>query len=203
LDFLGERGLSEGTITVLTSDHGEEFLDHGEVGHGKALYQESLHVPLIIRWPAKIAAGQRIDAPVELVDLMDTLLGLARLPVPQPQDGSFLFRARKEPPPLFANLRLDGRDLWSVRTDRWKLILDRKSDEPKLFDLSSDPDESHDLSGDHPDRVRELRKLIAGRIERDQGRSVIVRKPEDSEGISEGELSDETRDVLRSLGYIK
>jgi choline-sulfatase len=203
MSYLDDRGLSERTITVLTSDHGEEFLEHGQVGHGKALYEESLHVPLIVRWPREIEPGRRVDAPVQLMDLMETLLGLARLPVPQPQDGRPLFREPREPAPLFANLKLDGRDQWSVRHHPWKLILDRTSGEAMLFDLSSDSGEMRDLSGDHPERVRELREWIAERIESDVRRRAMLQNQEPSRTIGDEELPEDTRDALRALGYIK
>jgi len=201
MDYLGKRGLSERTISILTSDHGEEFFDHGQIGHGKALYDESLHVPLIFRWPVRIEAGRRIDTPVQLVDLMETILRLARLPVPQFQDGRPLFHQPRDSAPLFASLKLDGQNQWSVRAYPWKLILDRRS--AMLFDLSSDPNEMRDLSDEHPDRVRELRGLIAGHIESDRHRRMMVHKEKMPEGISDEELPEDTREALRSLGYIK
>jgi arylsulfatase A-like enzyme len=203
MDYLGKRGLSERTISILTSDHGEEFFDHGQIGHGKALYDESLHVPLIFRWPGRIEAGRRIDTPVQLVDLMETILGLARLPVPQLQDGRPLFHQPTDPAPLFASLKLDGRNQWSVCAYPWKLIVDQSSDESLLFDLSSDPEEMRDLSDEHPDRVRELRGWIAERIESDRRRSMMVHQAGQPGEGSEEELSEDARKALRELGYIK
>ncbi len=201
MDYLGERGISERTISILTSDHGEEFFDHGQIGHGKALYDESLHVPLIFRWPGRIEAGRRIDTPVQLVDLMETILRLAGLPVPQLQDGRPLFHQPADPAPLFASLRLDGTNQWSVRAYPWKLIMDRRS--ATLFDLSSDPDELRDLSDQHPDRVRELREWITERIESDRRRGMMVHQGGQPGEATEEELSEDAREALRSLGYIK
>ena len=70
---LERRGLLASTLVVVTADHGEEFFDHGNVGHGRSLYQEMLHVPLLVRGPG-VAAGLRIEQPVQLVDVAPTLL---------------------------------------------------------------------------------------------------------------------------------
>jgi arylsulfatase A-like enzyme len=132
---------------------------------------------------------------------METILRLARLPVPQLQDGRSLFQQPAEPAPLLASNKLDGHRQWSVRAYPWKLILDGRS--AMLFDLSSDPDELRDLSDEHPDRVRELRGLIAKHIESDRHRRMAVRKQERPEEISEEDLPEDAREALRSLGYIK
>jgi arylsulfatase A-like enzyme len=71
IGFLDDKGLVDETLLLITSDHGEEFMDHGRVDHFFATYQESLRVPLIIRGPG-IPAGVRIDAPVSLLDLKPT-----------------------------------------------------------------------------------------------------------------------------------
>lgn len=91
--FLGlmAQGLGRETLVVLTSDHGEEFLEHGFVEHAWTLYEESIRVPLIF-WAPGILRAQRIAAPVSLVDLAPTLLGLAGLPVEDQEfDGRGLF----------------------------------------------------------------------------------------------------------------
>jgi arylsulfatase A-like enzyme len=174
------------------------------VGHGKALFEESLRVPLVLRSPGQIDAGQRIETLVQLVDVMPTVLSLAGLPVPSSQDGRPLFRPDPKPDsPLFASLKLDGRDQWSVRAYPWKLILDRRSDRSLLFDLSSDPEEKQDLSDGHPDRVREIREWIAERIEKESLRRVALQRGAAPGEIPEGELSERDREALRALGYIQ
>ena len=73
LAALRDRELLADTLLVITSDHGEEFLEHGGVLHGRTHYQEVLHIPMILRGPS-IPAGERIRTPVSLVDLVPTLL---------------------------------------------------------------------------------------------------------------------------------
>jgi arylsulfatase A-like enzyme len=71
---LGARSPSRSTLFALTSDHGEELGDHGGWKHGHALYQEQIHVPLILRWDGKVTAGSRVAEPVSLIDLVPTVL---------------------------------------------------------------------------------------------------------------------------------
>jgi len=108
---LAARGLLENTLVVLVSDHGEEFLEHGALGHGPALHDEVLRVPLIVRGPG-VAAGRRVKEPVSLVDLMATLLELAGLDPAAAPGQSFARSARAQtlasasaPRPIFSEAR--------------------------------------------------------------------------------------------------
>src|SRR6185436_20860094 len=73
LDTLATHGLTERTLIVVTADHGEELSDHGAYGHGHALYQEQLHVPLIVRFPHARFRGQ-VARQVRAFDVMPTIL---------------------------------------------------------------------------------------------------------------------------------
>src|SRR5262249_45378016 len=92
LEPLRAEGLLDDTWVVITGDHGEEFLEHGQLRHRGTLYQERVHVPLIIVPPASagLPAGLRIDEPVSQVDLCETLLELLGRPVPEGLDGRSL-----------------------------------------------------------------------------------------------------------------
>ncbi len=88
---LKDLGLDEKTLVILTSDHGEEFFDHGKVGHGiSGVYSELTHVPLIIRWPGLVPEGVEIFETVRTIDLMPTILELCRLPLPEGMQGQSL-----------------------------------------------------------------------------------------------------------------
>jgi arylsulfatase A-like enzyme len=78
LEIFEHRGLLDNTILIVTSDHGEEFGEHGVYDHGYSLYRAGLHVPLVIVAPDRIAAGRRIASPVSLRDLAATVVDLAR-----------------------------------------------------------------------------------------------------------------------------
>jgi arylsulfatase A-like enzyme len=80
LGELARRGGLENTIVIVTSDHGEQFGEHGLTLHGNSLYRQSLHVPLVVVFPPRIAAGLRVPAPVTLRDLPATVLELAGIP---------------------------------------------------------------------------------------------------------------------------
>ena len=107
---LRERRLYQETLVIVTSDHGEEFWEHGRIMHGSGLYQEAIHVPLILRYPKAVPVASRVAGTVGLVDIAPTLLGLAGIPAPYPLDGVPLLEpsARRA---LYGSLDLDG---WSA-----------------------------------------------------------------------------------------
>src|SRR6185436_19048529 len=91
LEALRARGLLENTLVVVTSDHGEEFREHGGFGHGQSLHGELLHVPLLMRLPGRLAAGTRLARGVSGLDVMPTILDIAGIePHPDLQGRSLL-----------------------------------------------------------------------------------------------------------------
>ena len=86
LDLLERTGQRDNTIIILTSDHGEELHDHGGWNHGHTVHRELVHVPLIVSRP-DLKAGQRIQTPVSLIDVMPSILQWVDLPVPQSVEG--------------------------------------------------------------------------------------------------------------------
>ncbi|MDX1396012.1 MAG: sulfatase [Gemmatimonadota bacterium] len=79
MDELERRGVLDNTIVIVTSDHGESFLEHGHLGHAKSLYMSEIHVPLLVRYPPSVPAGLRIPGAVTLRDIPATVLDLSRL----------------------------------------------------------------------------------------------------------------------------
>jgi arylsulfatase A-like enzyme/uncharacterized membrane protein YbhN (UPF0104 family) len=110
---LKERGLYDDLTIVVTADHGEEFMDHGGFWHGTTLYDEQLHVPLLMKLPRGERAGESIPHWVESVDIMPTLLERAQLAVPKEVQGLNLFRGKEQ---TFAEESHDGNVLRSLRT---------------------------------------------------------------------------------------
>jgi len=91
LERLEELGLDEKTLVIFISDHGDEFLDHGGMGHGgTSVYSELTHVPLIVRWPGIVPDGAEVSETVRTIDLMPTILELCRLPLPEGMQGQSL-----------------------------------------------------------------------------------------------------------------
>ena len=93
LDALAARGMEDDTLVILTSDHGEEFFEHGQKTHRVQLHPESLRVPLVMRWPARIAPKTRVSGNAGLVDLVPTLCELLDLRVPKDVSGTSLAEA--------------------------------------------------------------------------------------------------------------
>jgi hypothetical protein len=200
--ILERSGLLDRTAVVVTADHGEEFLEHGGVGHGRTLFEEVLRVPLLFHAPGSIAAGCRLG-PFPLEDLAPTLVEL--LGVANPDDGSGgakmsgrsrlegLLRGREPAPTSVGLAHLDfgeslGLALWS---DRKKLLLGAHPYRKQLFDLKSDPGERVDRFGGDRATATLSRQLAAEYNRR--SRSALNRR-------STGET--EIVDQLRALGYL-
>lgn len=161
-----ERGLErlgklDDTIWVITSDHGENFHDHGQVTHGRTLFDSEARVPLLIHWPAKLEPADELE-PVSTLDILPTILDLMGLP-PHPafQGRSFASHSTDtaERPAIFMNIQgfksADGIVCWP-----WKLIVDRGARTSHLFDLEHDPEELHDLAPREPDVAERLRGTL-------------------------------------------
>lgn len=196
LTALRERGLYEGSTVILLSDHGEGLGDHGETEHGILLYRESLQVPLLVKLPGGRLGGAAVAEPVELTDVMPTLLALAGAPRPEGLRGLSLLALadpEREPPPaprplysetFHPHLRFGWSGLTSVILGRHHYV---EGTDRELFDLVADPAERRDL-------LREERQAYA-RL-RDALHAFDTRLEPPFEEASE------TREALASLGYL-
>ncbi len=178
LDTLDARGVLDHTWVVFTSDHGEEFLEHGQLKHGQSLYEELVRMPLWIRPPGGRATGVRVEAAVSTLDLPATLLDLAGLPPLGADAASRSFRTiladpegepnGREVVPLEAVSTLgDGQDLQRALVAWPYKLFDRTSrDSVELYRLDLDPHERDDRSAAERSRARALRaswRRLAGR----------------------------------------
>jgi len=147
--LLQSLGLLENTILIITSDHGEEFFEHKGFGHN-TMYEELLHVPLIIRYPKKFKRGTIIEKTVELIDLQPTILDLLNIKPAYPVHGKSLlplltgrYEQSREDQPIFASR--PGWDM--IRYGKYKLIL-RTGDKKvyyNLYNMEDDPTEKINL----------------------------------------------------------
>ncbi|MEE8167032.1 MAG: sulfatase-like hydrolase/transferase, partial [Myxococcota bacterium] len=168
---LEDEGLYDDTVIVLTADHGEEFDEHGGFWHGLTLYDEQIHVPLLIKWAN---AGGTADRGAEsgiarLIDVGPTILGLAKLPIPDGMQGIDLrrpFSTRLEKDrQVYSEEDHEGNVLWSLRTEDEKLIVanpgnPRGLPEREYFDVSSDPLEQDPYSDpEAEERLEEFAEL--------------------------------------------
>jgi arylsulfatase A-like enzyme len=154
LDQIDQRGRLDSTLVVFTSDHGEEFLEHGNFGHGNTLFEEVTHIPLILRYPPGVPAGAQDDALVSLVDIAPTILDYCQLPVPPNTWGSSLQAVMNgEVAPRLLPLersfvipdgnRIKLDEMRGVRAEDFKLIRDTDGAGGKtyFYDLENDPKE--------------------------------------------------------------
>jgi glucan phosphoethanolaminetransferase (alkaline phosphatase superfamily) len=158
LDGLRQRGLYENTLFVIFGDHSEAFGQHeGNVGHTLHLYEENIHVPLVVAVPGVTDSSLRVSRPVSLVDITPTVLDLLGMAVSREYQGCSLLDAQ-------SNLALFCTDyslgLLGLRDGRWKFHHELDSSRSMLFDLESDPDEKNDLADQHPERVDAYREHL-------------------------------------------
>ncbi len=165
VDGLRERGRLDDALIVVTSDHGEEFWDHGGFEHGHTLYRELVHVPLLIRFPRDREGGRVVEETVRHIDLMPTLLDLAGAPVPEACQGTSLRSllvpdSARESRPIVAEFLLYGAERKSIRAGSHKLVCDVDRQPVALFDLERDPAELQDRLEDKPEVAERLRQEL-------------------------------------------
>ncbi len=162
LDTIERAGRLDDTLVIATSDHGEGLMDHGWMHHGAMIYEEAVRIPLVVRWPARLARGRTVEAPVQLADLFPTVLELVGLPAPegllagQSLAGALEGRDTLDPSrPILVQRRLyeserepgiptRGEKL-GVRMGNLKYIEARVEKTYELFDLTADPGELHNV----------------------------------------------------------
>lgn len=194
-DTLELLDLNEETIIAVTSDHGEQFLDHGGYGHPPAhLFDESVRVPLVLHVPGMPPA--EVVEPVALVDLTTTLaeLGGARPPA---DAGRSLLPAGGEPPRGVLAFGAEGRTAgssWSrmFRTDEHKLIESAGGRTTKLFSLRDDPGEKRNLSSTEPDQVAGMQAELGNRLG----------TTEPTAQAADADIPEHLRRQLEALGYL-
>jgi len=207
LAHLAARGLDRDTLVVVTSDHGEGLGQHGVIGHAVNVYEEAVHVPLVLRWPGRLAPGRVIAEPVESVDLVPTLLELLALPATKDVRGRSLAGALLRGEPLDPDhavvthrrpydkpideggIHVYG-ELFGVRRGSWKWIEGTLDGTRELYDLATDPRESLNLAARQPERVAAFSREVAEFRAAHAGAA-----PADTK-IDAGD-----RERLRALGY--
>lgn len=166
-DFLKQfekLGLTEKTLFVITADHGTEFHEHGRFDHGFTLYDEQIHVPLIIRLPGQ-PLGKKISDRVSSIQVMPTILNMLDVPPLTQLRGSSLvetMRGNYAPQDIFSetNYREYTFQRSIIDPAGWKLIYALETDRRQLFQLDRDPAEANDLSNAEPARADELQARL-------------------------------------------
>jgi len=219
VEALRARGVLDRTVLVVLADHGEILGERGGFfGHGPTLYQESVGVPLLVRFPPRIPAGVRIAQPVSTLGVFATILDLAGIEAPPTlQVGSLAPLARGESQdgggPILSELHVN-REIRSgsaapdpqMQSDRryrllregsFKLVASSKG-ESFFYDLSADPGETRDLSAERTADVSAMRARMA-QVEKEIGLPELDAPV--AAGAEAPELDAATREQLRALGY--
>ena len=199
---LETRGIFDDALVIVTSDHGEEFHEHGRFLHSQP-YEENLAVPLLVKFPNGEFAGRVVKGLVADVDLLPTLVDYLGLRAPSPLQGrSFL--------PLMTGDALEtGNDVvfgqdkpdgmrYVLRDERFKLLLHVAGEGAVLFDLQADPAETVDGSAEHPERTRRLTGRLEAMLRANS--ALGERYPRARRGASPLDPDEEA--WLRSLGYL-
>lgn len=192
IDELKQMGRYDDALIVVTADHGEELYEHGGYAHGHALWDEVIHVPMVVKFPkGKKPArfGHETDEVTQSVDLLPSFLALAGAPPADDLPGTDIFDG---PPRGFAFSQT--KQGWALVHDGHKLI--REGDRSELFDLVADPEERHDLAAEDPQRVAAMQQ-VAEALQSHLGIGI------GSAPTVETELDPDAVEELRSLGYLR
>jgi arylsulfatase A-like enzyme len=150
---LEARGLADRTLIVVTSDHGQEFMEHGIYTYGHSLYDEVLRVPLILAGPGVASDEGAIETPVALLDLAPTLIEMAGASLPPEAEGRSLAPALRgqalQAQPIYGeSLYRVPYELKALQQDGYKLIYRADDGQVELYDLSADPAEQRDVAAE-------------------------------------------------------
>lgn len=213
LDFVDKKGISEETLVILTSDHGENFGEHGfYFQHGASLYQPSLKTPLIIKNPKMIPKGEKIDANVQLIDIMPTVLDVLNIPLIDKIDGKSLLplikgEAEKARDVVFAEsieehfkgnrrVYMEGvKGKWRAMViDNWKIIYipHPQNDIFELYELKRDPNEKNNLIDKEKEVAADMKTKILE----------FLKSQINEGGANLDDLTEKSKKLLRKLGYI-
>jgi arylsulfatase A-like enzyme len=186
-------------LIVLVADHGEEFGDHGGFEHGRTLYEEMLHVPLIVRLPNREGAGRRVAESVRQVDIVPTVLEYVGVQVPGDLPGRSLLGALtgavQPSVDALADTSLGRQSVAAVITGDWKVIGEKvgSSGKTQVYNVSQDEREREDLAAQHPVLVGYARQALAA--------AVAGGSPPPADNAVEPVIDPAILERLRALGY--
>jgi hypothetical protein len=201
---LKARGLYDGAVIAVMADHGESLGAHGEDTHGVFLYDETIHVPLVLKLPHGGAVGKRVENRVELVDVLPTLLQAVGVEVPAAVQGESLLGMMKAGNGEAAEASRDRAAYaetdyphtafgWSaersLRTGKYLYI---QAPRPELYDQTADPNAVHDLSG----TSTAVSGTLAGQV------NAFRAKTSSSRGAPKAAVDPTAQEKLAALGYV-
>ena len=191
---LDKLGLTDNTLVVITSDHGEFFQEHGLRGHGAAKpYEELVKVPLLIRYPGVLRKPARVTPAVSLVDVAPSILALVGLASDPGTQGRVLPGLNRAPARASSPIYVVWDHLLAVRQGTLKLIASRTGKFPdEVYDVENDRQEQHNLVS-KPGPVAATLRQLADAFWKNQAPG--------QERTPQPEVDPQTRERLRALGY--
>jgi arylsulfatase A-like enzyme len=198
---LESRGLWNDSLVVITSDHGEEFREHGRFLHVQP-YVEGLAIPLMVRRPHAAGGGTRVGSIVETVDYLPTLLEAARVPSPSHVQGASLMPLLHGSPGAtrftFGRDKLDLKR-YSLRSETHTLVHHLRTGSSELYERANDPAETRDVAGDRPEIVA----LMTSELTEMVRSSTRLAERLTAAEVEEDLLSAEESEQLRAIGYLE
>jgi tetratricopeptide (TPR) repeat protein len=184
-------------LIVVAADHGQSLGAHGEQTHGVFLYDETVHVPLVLKFPQNQYAGKRVAVRTRLVDVAPTILEIAGVPVPSQMQGQSLLRIAKSntDQPVYSGSTFPQQAFGWSAIESWRAgkYLYIKAPKPELYDLSADPGANRNLA----QTSKATLDTIAGQLE------AFDRRFSAASNTSSGpELTSSEMQKLASLGYV-
>jgi arylsulfatase A-like enzyme len=208
LDRFDASELPANTMLIITSDHGDAFYEHQAVSHGKTIFDEEIHVPLFVRYPAEFAESRgfarvgRDSCPASTLDILPTVVDFVGLSKPPHVDGRSLIPGADAGDTCSHSvisemtMKPSGIAGAAIVSDDDKLIVDYREDAAtQLFDVSADPGETENLAAREAQRADALARELADRLN-DDGSSMA------EWDRVEGVLTEQQREELRALGYL-
>jgi choline-sulfatase len=199
LAALKQQKLYSNTAILVVADHGESLGAHGEDGHGIFLYDETIHVPLLLKMPEAQPAAKRVAAKVRLVDVAPTLLEVAAIPVPSQMHGQSLLRIAKASggadQAIYSRTDFPSRGFSWSPLESWRVgkYLYIRAPKPELYDLTADPGATRNLA----QSSKATLDTMAGQLEN------FDRRFSGEAGKASGaQLNSAEMQKLASLGYV-
>ncbi len=191
--FLKKNNLYDNTLIVVTADHGELFNEHGISGHETVLYQGTVHVPLLIKFPQSVKTG-RTNTLITLSDVFSTIISLAGLPEPDISSGIPMGSSRR----AFASELLHHKygEHRALYCGDYKLIHLPKQNTYELYNITANPQETNNLLDKNPDLANDMIKNLQHWI--------AAHQPKYDKSLKEkADISEDIKKGLKALGYIQ
>ncbi len=211
IEHLKKLNILNKTLIVLTSDHGEEFYEHGRTGHGHSLFNELLHIPLIFRFPGKIPQNIKIPYQVSSIDILPTILDMLKIKKSNLVTGKsltdFFSGSENKNRMIFSETgnnmpTVKSSHLKTVREDDVKLILnDSGGTGAELYDIENDPGETINLY--RKEKESDATKKLMDRAFLISKKNKNLNNKLESRAFSDGGITQETKERLKALGYLQ